>query len=679
MCGIALILAGVTIDSSSSFDESGFRFDSHSSPSRTAETNMVQKLGFSIDDLKVTLKRRGPDRLGSKTIFLQLERIDSVENIEQTSVSNEDSGSENSRDDFSFRSAETKSFAELQFLGAVLQLRGINPASQPLIGSSGDHLLFNGEIFGGIDVRTDCNDAETLLHALEACCSCEGKEHPPICHSSGRKKISVSELLSTIKGPWALIYWQAWSRKIWFGRDAFGRRSLLVHWPTSDDPRFLLCSASPPSYLKQNCAFADVEDRDGVVSQNYWEELSCGIYSIALQPLRTDGVYTKQYFVGDIKRHIWTDSLLKELIKWERTLVEPRPHEVHENCFTKQKKSPMDTSLQNLSDPTLIEGEHKVAHKVLVVLRKSVMKRITINTILQAQRTIEEDQLVPVAVLFSGGLDSMILAALLDQCLNSKYEIDLLNVSFDGQLAPDRISAKTGLKELQRFSPCRRWRLVEIDANLLNLTAETKHVTSLIHPANTYMDLNIGTALWLAAGGDGWVSECNLIGLEKDSKRFKYKSEAKVLLVGSGADEQCAGYSRYRTKFKQGSWKALEEEMRLDMQRIWKRNLGRDDRCISDQGKEARFPFLDEDVIRTILEIPLWEIADLNQPAGRGDKKILREVACLLGLEAAATMPKRAIQFGSRIARESNRRNFGSNRAANLASAGSVLIPKPEG
>lgn len=31
-------------------------------------------------------------------------------------------------------------------------------------------------------------------------------------------------------------------------------------------------------------------------------------------------------------------------------------------------------------------------------------------------------------------------------------------------------------------------------------------------------------------------------------------------------------------------------------------------------------------------------------------------------------------QFGSRIAQESNRRNFGSNRAANQASAGSATL-----
>lgn len=91
------------------------------------------------------------------------------------------------------------------------------------------------------------------------------------------------------------------------------------------------------------------------------------------------------------------------------------------------------------------------------------------------------------------------------------------------------------------------------------------------------------------------------------------------------------------------------------MQRIWKRNLGRDDRCCADNGKEvqlttqtnfthrplalhnhliiyfkqARFPFLDEDVIRTLLDIPLWEIANLDQPSGTGDKKILREVSAI--------------------------------------------------
>jgi hypothetical protein len=38
---------------------------------------------------------------------------------------------------------------------------------------------------------------------------------------------------------------------------------------------------------------------------------------------------------------------------------------------------------------------------------------------------------------------------------------------------------------------------------------------------------------------------------------------------------------------------------------------------------------LDEDVIRVLLNIPLWEVANLEQPSGTGDKKILREVLLL--------------------------------------------------
>nr|KAJ0205239.1 hypothetical protein LSAT_V11C500280280 [Lactuca sativa] len=226
------------------------------------------------------------------------------------------------------------------------------------------------------------------------------------------------------------------------------------------------------------------------------------------------------------------------------------------------------------------------------------------------------------------------------------------------------IFAMAGVKELRKIAPLRRWNLVEIDAELSKLTMETKSVLSLIYPSNTYMDLNIGIAFWLVAGGDGCVSE-EING--NNNLKVKYKSDSRILLVGSGADEQCGGYGRHRTKFRESSWGGLNKEMKLDMQRIWKRNLGRDDRCIVDNGKEvplacllsrsvlyvlsperntlhytfssiefewtcvvwslqARFPFLDENVIRILLDIPLWEIADLGQPIGVGDK-ILRKVS----------------------------------------------------
>ena len=58
--------------------------------------------------------------------------------------------------------------------------------------------------------------------------------------------------------------------------------------------------------------------------------------------------------------------------------------------------------------------------------------------------------------------------------------------------------------------------------------------------------------------------------------------------------------------------------------------------------------------------------------AGVGDKIILRQALRELGLAALATKEKRAIQFGSHIGKLTNKRLFGSNRAANKQHAGSV-------
>lgn len=90
--------------------------------------------------------------------------------------------------------------------------------------------------------------------------------------------------------------------------------------------------------------------------------------------------------------------------------------------------------------------------------------------------------------------------------------------------------------------------------------------------------------------------------------------------------------------------------------------------------REARHPFLAEEVVAAVLALPLPLVADLRQAPGVGDKRLLRRCLAGLGLPRAAARPKRAIQFGSRIALASNRAVFGGTRAANARAAGSVRL-----
>ncbi|KAK9835136.1 hypothetical protein WJX81_000522 [Elliptochloris bilobata] len=412
----------------------------------------------------------------------------------------------------------------LSLTASLLQLRGAEPVQPPLQDAAGNVLLFNGEVFGGLRVEGGQNDGIALLDVLAA--------EPPAEISQADH---VTAALSALRGPWALVYWQASAHRLWFGRDSVGRRSLLVHYPDTTCCDLVITSVAP------GCSSAAASAPQGTTGGLAWQELQPGLYS------------------------------------------------------------------------------------------------------------------------FEAG-------ALAHKALPAGAPIDLACVCFDGGRSPDRLAAIDALSELAAVAPGRQWRLIEVDASLEDVERHRPRLLSLLHPADTVMDLNIGAALWLAAQAVGRVrlvparppsaSSTSPGAVTGEAPLYwaggVYRSAAHILLVGHGADEQCAGYGRHRSRFRTHRWEGLAAELAVDMARLWTRNLGRDDRLLADTGREARHPFLDERLQLALLETPLALLADLALPPGTGDKRLLRETLRALGLPRTAARPKRAIQFGSRLGRAAN-------------------------
>ena len=317
----------------------------------------------------------------------------------------------------------------------------------------------------------------------------------------------------------------------------------------------------------------------------------------------------------------------------------------------------------NRSISTQASLDLSIVEQLRASLEKSLQLRI------QRVREAVPSHEAQVAILFSGGLDCTILARMCGDLLPSSEPIDLLNVAFENprihsnlesgtspyELCPDRLTGRSSHAELTKVCPGREWRFVEINVPYVETQAQRKTVLALMHPHNTEMDLSISYALYFASRGVG------LTRISHDALVRPYTTTAHVLLSGLGADELFGGYQRHAVAFARREYPGLIEELELDFSRLGKRNLGLDDRVISDSGREVRFPYLDEDFIALVLCLPvtakcdfgLTQVSDSQDPIQllEPGKRALRLLAWQLGMKRVATEKKRAIQFGARTAK----------------------------
>ncbi|KAI0348709.1 hypothetical protein BDW22DRAFT_1366689 [Trametopsis cervina] len=434
--------------------------------------------------------------------------------------------------------------------------------------------------------------------------------------------VDVEDIRSTlgrIEGPYAIVFYHLHTQKLIFARDPLGRRSLLIHKPTIASPQLILTSVS-----------------DGADTPYQFEEVP------------TDG-----FFVLDLSR-LATEKA--NLIPVNRNIPDSPPSSPDLDHIPEHLKSPVDEFIAHLDNSV----------------------RVRVSNILQKSKDKGKAR---VAVLFSGGIDSTMLAFLADRHVAPGEPIDLLNVAFEnprkilvqeeGNLyalpkgerkqklkarldytsitvkydVPDRLTGLQELEELRRLCPERTWNFVEVNVPFEEYQAARPIVEALMFPGRTVMDLSLAIALYFAARGKGQVRP------HPGAEAERYISRARVLLNGLGSDELLGGYGRFRTAFKVGGWQAIIDELQLELDRIPIRNLGRDDRVISSHGKETRHPFLSLSVVSFLAQLPVHIKLDPRLEAGLGEKMLLRFAANKVGLVEAAKRKKRAMQFGSHSAR----------------------------
>lgn len=594
---------------------------------------------------------------------------------------------------------------DCHILGSLLQLRGSTPSASPLVDVRGNVLAFSGELFAGVAVGSGAeNDAAALLATFDEV----------FARAPDDEGLAASALVARLRGPWALAYWHEASKRLWFGRDVFGRRSLLLRRAEglAGDARR---GASPRatglvlSSVAPDCGQGgpDVSEKDD------WEELEPGLYSVDARAAgKENGAFSLPSLTRAPAPPRDAGALGERLRRFRRARAATRPAvERAKTSSLGAAKEPRAFARGETEDARGAADDERALFDArdardvfntardaavdgfLAALSAAVERRVALSVVDVdvAIRSAEEDQDTDAAafvgVLFSGGVDSMLLAALAHRHAPPGRAVDLINVCFDSGRSPDRAAALDGVAELEALFPARAWRLVRVDADVDEVHAVASRLAALLRPARTVMDRNIGAALWLAARGEGWVeaeAPRRLAETRGDAPvrvRVPYASRARVLLLGQGADEQCAGYSRHRDAFRRGGgggetgrdWEALRDAVRLDVRRLWRRNMGRDDRLVSDRGREARFPFLDEGVAARLLATPLCDVADLAETAGAGDKLLIRAAARRLGMRRAAARAKRAIQFGSRVSKRFDASARGSLGRAARGAGDSVL------
>jgi asparagine synthase (glutamine-hydrolysing) len=182
----------------------------------------------------------------------------------------------------------------------------------------------------------------------------------------------------------------------------------------------------------------------------------------------------------------------------------------------------------------------------------------------------------PMACLLSGGLDSSLIAMLVNQCrkeLGMTEPLETYSIGLEG--AEDL-------------------KYADIMAQFLG----SKH-TSLVVEEKDFLDA-IPEVIYAIESRDTTTVRAS-VGNYLICKHIKEHSDAKVIFNGDGSDEVCGGYLYMK---KAPNEIEFDKECRRLVTEIYMYDALRSDRSISSHGLESRTPFLDRAFVEMYMSIP---------------------------------------------------------------------------
>ncbi len=219
-------------------------------------------------------------------------------------------------------------------------------------------------------------------------------------------------------------------------------------------------------------------------------------------------------------------------------------------------------------------------------------------------------------LLFSGGLDSSILAAFLKFRLNKSIPLLVSGAT----AAKDVIAARFAANALN----------LPLSIQIITKNALLQALPKILSLLNTPTELQVSLAIPLY-----FSALC--------AKEF----DLIQLYCGQGADELFAGYARHERSFIKLGEMGVLKEMKKDLQKLFQETLPNQTNLMQHFGLKLEMPFVDPTIVKFAENLSISFKISYNG-SGVIRKRILRTLAQKIGLpDKVVSAPKRAAQFGS--------------------------------